>query len=72
MEAVYLLNTVVDQCTGEIFSQHSEYWVKTLLKILQVLFFRHLKYLLFFHATGKCIIMLYEKKYYMKCYTKRI
>lgn len=37
LEGVYLLNTVVDQCTSEVFSQHCEHWVKTLLMILQVL-----------------------------------
>jgi len=37
MEAVYLLNTVVEQCTSDVFSQHCEHWVKALLTILQVL-----------------------------------
>jgi len=37
LEAVYLLNTVVDQCTSEVFSQHCEHWVKALLTILQVI-----------------------------------
>jgi len=56
MEAVYLLNTVVDQCTSEVFSQHSEQWVKTLLKILQVLFVKCLKYLLSVRSTVKCML----------------
>jgi len=37
MEAVYLLNTVVDQCSSEVFLQHSEHWVKALLMIVQVI-----------------------------------
>ena len=37
MEAVYLLNMVVEQCTSDVFSQHCEHWVKALLTILQVL-----------------------------------
>jgi len=53
MEAVYLLNAVVGQCTGEVFSQHCENWVKALLKILQVLFVKYMKYMLSIHATVK-------------------
>jgi len=63
MEAVYLLSTVVEQCTGEVFAQHSEHWVKTLLKILQVEFVKYAKYLLSVHFSVKC--MLY------KCCIKR-
>jgi len=37
LEAVYLLNTVVDQCTSEVLSQHCDHWVTALLAILQVI-----------------------------------
>ena len=33
-----MLNTVVDQCSSELFSQNCDRWVKELLVILQVLF----------------------------------
>jgi len=59
MEAVYLLNTLVDQCTSEVFEQHSEQWVRALLKILQVLFVKCIEYLLSVHS---CHCRVYVRK----------
>jgi len=69
LEAVYLLNTVVDQCTSEVFAQNCEHWVKALLTILQV-FVRYIMYLNLHLVVLNivCIYMFREKySFYDKC-----